>query len=151
MMTDPCKSNNLRFKLDLRIAAINEDEVIVDGMTSEIAKPATKHKLYKDKLKSILASKCHVNNFLTSVPYIRAEDIRRLRFPIMQIMGMDVHVYVLRIPCRGIYVVDNACSFSFPCSLKSLRTDVEKMIDSLSLVEVSIIYFSKINNSLIKY
>ncbi|GAA5816058.1 hypothetical protein MFLAVUS_009580 [Mucor flavus] len=84
---------------------LNDDEVVVDEMTEKVAKTATKHKLYG--VKSILASKCHIDNFPKTVPYITAEDIKKLRFPIMQIMGMNVRVYVLRLPCRGIYVVDN--------------------------------------------
>ncbi|KAI8068787.1 hypothetical protein BDF21DRAFT_454435 [Thamnidium elegans] len=123
-MTNPCKSKSLKFKLDLHIVVLNDDEMVVDGMTAEVAKTATKHKLYGDKLKSILASKRHINNFLKTVPYITAEDIKKLKFPIMQIMGMHVHVYVLRLPCRGIYVVDNEFSFSFPCNMS-----VEKYFD----------------------
>lgn len=142
-MTIPCKSERLKFKLDLHIVVLNDEEVVVDGMTAEAAKTATKHKLYGDKLKSILASKCHINNFLQTVPYITAEEIKKLKFPIMQIMGMNVHVYVLRLPYRGIYVVDNEFSFSFPCNTKSLRENIEKIIDGLSLVEVSIKYLSK--------
>lgn len=55
-MTKPCKSKSLKFKLDLHIVVLNDEKVIVDGMTAEVAKTATKHKLYGDKLKSILAS-----------------------------------------------------------------------------------------------
>ncbi|KAG1228282.1 hypothetical protein G6F35_002376 [Rhizopus arrhizus] len=132
-MTNICKSKNLKFKLDLHIVVLNDEEVVVDGMTAEVAKTATKQKLYDDKLKSILASKCHINNFLQTVPYITAEEIKKLKFPIMQIMGMDVHVYVLRLPCRGIYVVDNEFSFSFPHNMKTLRENVQKLINGLSL------------------
>ncbi|KAG1458402.1 hypothetical protein G6F46_001172 [Rhizopus delemar] len=55
-MTKPCKSKSLKFKLDLHIVVLNDEEVVVDGMTAEVAKTATKHKLYSDKLKSILAN-----------------------------------------------------------------------------------------------
>jgi hypothetical protein len=135
----------LKFKLDLHVAVLNDEEVVVDGMTGEVAKTPTKHKLYDDKLKSVLVSKCHINNFLETVPYIRAEDIKKLKFPIMQIMGMNVHVYVLRLPCRGIYVADYVFSFSFPCNMKVLRKEIEKLIDRLGLVKVSIGYLSKAN------
>lgn len=58
-MTNPCKSKNLKFKLDLHIVVLSDEEVAVDGMTAEMAKTATKRMLYGDKLKSILARKCH--------------------------------------------------------------------------------------------
>lgn len=86
-MTILCKSESLKFKLDLHIIVMNDEEVVVDGMTAEVAKKATKRKLYGDKLKSILASKCHINNFLQTVSYITADEIKKLKFPIMQIMG----------------------------------------------------------------
>lgn len=122
-------------------------------MVAEAAKTATRRKLYDDKTKSILASKCHLRNFLKTVPYITPEDIKKLKFPIMQIMGMNVHDYVLRLPCRGVYVVDDEFSFSFPVNMKGLRENVESIIDGLSLVEVSIKYHSKANkvNSLKKH
>ena len=49
-MTNPCKSESLKFKLDLHIVVLNDEEVVVDGMTAEVAETATKHKLYEDKL-----------------------------------------------------------------------------------------------------
>ncbi|KAI9486430.1 MAG: hypothetical protein EXX96DRAFT_475522, partial [Benjaminiella poitrasii] len=136
----------------LRIVVFNDKEVVVDGMTGEVAKTATKHKLYDAKLKSILASKWHINNFLETAPCITTEDIKKAKLPIIQIMGMDVHVYVLRLPCHRIYVVNNVFSFSFPCNMKPLREDIEKLINGLSLVEESIKYLSKANkrNSLKK-
>ncbi len=97
-MTNPCKSKSLKVKLDLHITVLNDEEVMVDGLTAEVVKEVAKHKLYDDKLKSILASKCHINNFLQTVPYITAEDIKKeigsalqLEKPLkMQIRGRDV-------------------------------------------------------------
>ncbi|KAG1473692.1 hypothetical protein G6F56_000808 [Rhizopus delemar] len=55
-MTNSCKSKNLKFKLDLHIVVLNDGEAVIDGMTAEVAKRATKHNLHGDKLKSILAT-----------------------------------------------------------------------------------------------
>lgn len=129
----------LKFKLDLRISIFNDEDVIVDGLTAEVAKKAFKSKLYDDKLKSILATKCHVNNFLKNALFITTADIKKLRSSIIEIMGMGIHVYILRIPCRGLYVVNDECHFSFPTSEKLLRSELEKMVDCLSHVEASII------------
>lgn len=121
----------------MHIAVLNDEEVVVDGLTAEVAKTATKSKLYHDKLKLILATKCHINNFLASVPYIKADQIKKLKFPIIQIMGMNLHVYTLRLAYRGTYVLEDLCDFSFPTGFISLREEVEKMIDGLSMIEVS--------------
>ncbi|KAG2212594.1 hypothetical protein INT47_000570 [Mucor saturninus] len=108
---------------------MNNQNAVVDGMAAEVAKTATKNKLYSDKLKSTLASKCHLNSFLETVPFATAQDIRMMRFPVMQIMGMDAHVYVVRLPS-----LDDEFGFSFPFSIKQLP-DIERLIDGLSMVE----------------
>ncbi|KAI7892716.1 uncharacterized protein EV154DRAFT_601379 [Mucor mucedo] len=111
---------------------------------------AIKNKLYSDKLRSTLASKCHLNSFLETAPFATVKEIRSMRFPIMQIMGMDAHVYVVRLPSRGVYVIDEEFSFSFPSKLKQLP-DLERLIDGLSMVEtmlddLSLIYETCQNN-----
>lgn len=74
-MSNACKNVGLRFKLDLRVLILREDKTAVDGATGEIARKATKTKLYADRLKSVLATKCHLNTFLKSLRYISEEDI----------------------------------------------------------------------------
>ncbi|KAI9247576.1 hypothetical protein EDC94DRAFT_589744 [Helicostylum pulchrum] len=41
-MTSLCKSSKLLFKLDLRLVIFNEEKVVLDGLTGELAKKATK-------------------------------------------------------------------------------------------------------------
>ncbi|KAI9247575.1 hypothetical protein EDC94DRAFT_528830, partial [Helicostylum pulchrum] len=92
-------------------------------------------KLYDDKLKSILASKCHFNNFLNSIPFVSANDIRKVFLPIIQIMGFDVHIYILKLVNRKLYIIEDVFSFSFPTVAKDIRSGIEKIINGLSLVE----------------
>lgn len=134
-MTSPCKNSKLLFKLDLRLVVFNQEEVVVDGLNGEVAKKATKKKLYDDKLKSILASKCHLNNFLNSVPFITINDIRKVYFPIIQIMGFNIHIYILKLVNRKMYVVEDVFSFTFPISIINIRSEIENIINGLSLVE----------------
>lgn len=108
-MTSPCKKSNLKFKLGLRLVIFNEKEIIIDGLTGEVTKRATKKKLYDGKLKSVLATKCHLSNFLKSVPFIFSTSIKKVDVPSIQIMGLDVHVYLLKMyfrfafqPCKRI-------------------------------------------------
>ncbi|KAI9251309.1 hypothetical protein EDC94DRAFT_622042 [Helicostylum pulchrum] len=74
-MSNACKNVGLRFKLDLRVLILREDKTAVDGATGEIARKATKTKLYADRLKSVLATKCHLNTFLKSLRYTSEGDI----------------------------------------------------------------------------
>lgn len=80
--------------------AMSPDENIVDGATAEAAKKATPKKLFMDKLKTVLGTKCHLNNFLGTIPFIPAKDIKSVVLPVIQIMGFDVQVYTLRLANR---------------------------------------------------
>lgn len=129
------KKKKLKFKLDLRLVVFN-NKVIVDGMSGEISKKATNQKLYNNNLKSMLASNCHAINFLKSIPFVTTADVKKIRFPIIQTMGLDVHVYIIRLVHCGPYVLDDAFIFLFPSNLKSLRTETKRLSDGLCLVEV---------------
>ena len=52
-------------------------------------------------------------------------------------MGLNVHIYEIKLVNRGLYVVDDTFNFSFPSKLKSLRTETERLIDELCVVKVS--------------
>lgn len=54
-VSGPCKNDGLRFKLDICLL-IKKFKEIVDTMTGEVGKRATRSKIYKDKLKSVLAA-----------------------------------------------------------------------------------------------
>lgn len=49
-ISDSCKKAGHKFKLDLRLMMIQNDENIVDSCTGEMAKKATVKKIYKDIL-----------------------------------------------------------------------------------------------------
>ncbi|KAG2202559.1 hypothetical protein INT47_012553 [Mucor saturninus] len=114
---------------------MSKDEDIVDGTTAEIAKKATPKKLFMDKLKSALGIKCHVNNFLFSVHFLPAKDIKNVVFPVVQMMGFDAHVYFLQLVNRGLYVSQDLDSFSFTTNYTSLKQGLRKVINGLACIE----------------
>ncbi|KAG1138652.1 hypothetical protein G6F37_011152 [Rhizopus arrhizus] len=114
---------------------MSNDEDIVDGTTAEIAKKAAPKKLFMDKLKSVLGTKCHMNNFLLSIPFIPAKEIKNVVLPIVQIMGFDVRVYTLQLANRGVYILQDLTSFSFPTNYNSLKHGLSKIINGLSCIE----------------
>lgn len=89
-----------------------------------------------DKLKCVIGTKCHINNFLSSTLYIPATEIKNVTFPIIQIMGFDVHVYTLRLANRGIYILQDLISFSFPTSYNLMKHGLSEMINGLAYIEV---------------
>ncbi|KAI8060617.1 uncharacterized protein B0P05DRAFT_458045, partial [Gilbertella persicaria] len=71
----------------------------------EVARMAFKGKLYGDRLKSVFATKCHVNNLLSTVSYLDANTAKSISVPVVQIMGFSAHVFVLKLADRGIYTL----------------------------------------------
>jgi hypothetical protein len=62
--SDACKTNGLPCRLDLRVIVHGESKKKkYDMTTAAFAKEATRAKLYKDKVKSTLATQCHMHDF----------------------------------------------------------------------------------------
>ncbi|KAG2220954.1 hypothetical protein INT45_006487 [Circinella minor] len=135
-MSTPCKNMNLRFKFDLRLLVWKEDGPIFDGGTGEVARRATQAKLFSDRLKSVLATKCHLNDFLKAATYLQESEITEIKLPIVQIMGLDAHLCVLRLDGKKAYVLEEVCAFPFPSSLGGIRSGaIENLINGLSNIE----------------
>ncbi|KAL9538959.1 hypothetical protein MBANPS3_010553 [Mucor bainieri] len=101
------------------IVVMSEDEAVVDGATTEIAKKASPKKLFNYKLKAVLGTKCHLNNFLATIPHIDGKDIKHIVIPIIQIMAFDLHVYTLNLANRGLYVLQDHSAFAFSTTYSS--------------------------------
>jgi hypothetical protein len=115
-----------------------DDASVVDYGTGEVARKATTSKYYKDKLKSTITTKCHLNDYLGSLSNLSYEDIAGIKFPIIQIMGLSVHISVMQLKGKGVYTVEKVCSFCFPKSLYEIKAGkIEKLIDGLVVIEVS--------------
>ncbi|KAG0854113.1 hypothetical protein G6F26_007874 [Rhizopus arrhizus] len=138
-MSDTCKNVGLRFKLDLRVLILRKDETVVDGASGEIARKATKAKLYADRLKSVLTTKCHLNAFLKSLRYISEEDIMNVQMPIVQVMGLEAKVSSLRLIAKKKYAMEDLHSFKFPQTSEQLKSgELQTLINGLTLIEIVI-------------
>lgn len=84
-----------------------------------------------------MASKCHFNSFLNSVPFVSTNDVRKVFLSIIQIMGFDLHIYIMKLVNRKLYIIEDVFFISFPTVAKNIRSGIEKIINGLSLVEVS--------------
>ncbi|KAI8881700.1 hypothetical protein K501DRAFT_188403, partial [Backusella circina FSU 941] len=136
-MSNTCKNVGLRFKLDLRCHECTcYDETVVDGATGEIARKATKAKLYADRLKSVLTTKCHLNAFLKSLRYISEEDIINVHMPIVQVMELEAKVSSLCLIGKKKYAMEDLHSFKFPRTSEQLKSgELESLINSITLIE----------------
>jgi hypothetical protein len=136
-MTEACKQAGLRLKLDLRLLVLRDEEYI-DAMTGEFAHKPLKRKLYLDKLKSVLATKCHLNAFIKSMPYLPQTSIKDVIVPIIQIMGFNAHIYTLHLADKGLYVLEEVYVMNFPYTHQQLQKNLASLIDGLALIQVNL-------------
>ncbi|KAI9481586.1 MAG: hypothetical protein EXX96DRAFT_448840, partial [Benjaminiella poitrasii] len=73
----------------------------------EVAAPIStiNSKLYNDKLKLLLVSKCHLNSLLMAMPFIPKAKIKLISFPLIQIMGLSCHVHTLSLIDKRVYLL----------------------------------------------
>lgn len=134
-MSGSCKKAGYQFKLDLRLIVLPNDEVALEGCTGEIARRATVKKVFRDKLKSTIASKCHLNTILKEMTFIRGGDVKLVKIPILQIAGFDAKLSVLSLVKKKEYMLEEISSFSFPKSLYQLQNGtLEHMVNVLATV-----------------
>ncbi|KAG1167522.1 hypothetical protein G6F46_008332 [Rhizopus delemar] len=128
-----CKRLNLDFKLDLRfIAETNKGPVDISNGEFAKVQAATKSKYYSDKLKAILTAKCHLNHLaqgLQGTP-------KGLKIPIIMVMGIDCHVFSLSLIDRGVYILQQVLSISYPrmCHQVS-KGGIAKLLDGFAVIE----------------
>ncbi|KAI7855882.1 hypothetical protein BDC45DRAFT_438554, partial [Circinella umbellata] len=60
------------------------------------------YKLYKDKAKSVLASKVHLIHIISTMPFIPPKNIQSVRLPTIQIMGLTCYIYCLTLVDKGV-------------------------------------------------
>ncbi|KAI8058782.1 hypothetical protein BDF21DRAFT_429993 [Thamnidium elegans] len=132
-----CKNSSLSFKLDLRII-VNIEKTDHDIIAAELAPPTTtiNSKLYNDKLKLALVSKCHLNSLLMAMPFIPKTKIKLIRLPLIQIMGLSCHIYALSLIDKGVYLLQRICSVTYPFTHIHLQTGgLQKIVQAFSVVE----------------
>jgi hypothetical protein len=130
----------MKLRLDLRIiAACNASTMEVT--TGEFARntKTNESKLFRDKMKSVLATKVHLNHILATMPYMPAQVINTIKVPIVQIMGLNCYVYSLSIIDKGIYCLRDECHFVYPGTLAQIRKGkMATMLEGLNKLNVSI-------------
>lgn len=132
-----CKKAGQKFKLDLRLVMIQDDENIVDSCTGEMDKKATVKKIYGDNLKFTIASKCNLNTFIKEVPYIRAQDVPLIKITIIQVAGFCGELSVISLSKKKENKLEDVSSFCFPKSLQQIQTGyLENLINFLSTIDV---------------
>ncbi|GAA5817191.1 hypothetical protein MFLAVUS_010734 [Mucor flavus] len=133
--------SNIGFKLDLRIVITDINDKEVDVFTGEFASytATIASKMNRDLLKSVLATKGHLNAILEKMPYIPANKIDKVVLPLIQIMGLSCIVYTMNIIDKKLYTVQKVASFNYPSTLRELKAgSIKKVLDGFALIDATI-------------
>lgn len=112
----------------------------MDTTISEFAKrkATNKKKHYSDKLKAVLASKCHLDHLLSIIKYLPSHKIKSVHMPIIQVMVLNCHIYSLSLVDKNVYVLQDIYSITYPKTLNAIKTGgLKKLVDGMSLIMVS--------------
>ena len=124
-------ASGLRLKMDLRLTDI-ADVNIPDYGCGEVAAELFQHKYYKDKLKTVLAAKSHLNQLLESSD-IAAPNIPAIDYPFILISGYEIALYSMHMPYPGLYILEAVKQSWFPTINDEIRShgirDVLALID----------------------
>ncbi|KAI9262219.1 hypothetical protein BDA99DRAFT_70653 [Phascolomyces articulosus] len=128
-----CMDESLPFRLDIRMI-LEAEKKTVEAATAEIASHSRSisSKLYNDKLKSVLASKCHLNALLKKLDHLDSTTLQDVHIPIVQVLGLSVTIHTLSMIDKKLYLLQKVTKFVFPRTLKDIRKGgIDKVIAGL--------------------
>ncbi|CEI94269.1 hypothetical protein RMCBS344292_08483 [Rhizopus microsporus] len=126
----------IRMDLRLIVSGMSRQNEIIDAAVAEFSPKVFKSKHYKDKLKTVLASKAQLNSLLKNYDYLDEESLKDIAIPFMTIMGLECEIYTLRLAANGLYVVDVIYTMNFPSSDEmKLGGNMKNLIRGLYLVK----------------
>jgi hypothetical protein len=136
-ISNSCKVSNLEFRLDLRIilTAGNQSLELCNG---ELAKKTAinESKYYSDKLKAILVAKQHLNEVIKATKFLPTNTVHNISVPVLQIMGMNCHLYTISMIDKGIYALHKIFTMSYPITNHEIRRgSIQKIVRGFSLIE----------------
>ncbi|KAI9311957.1 hypothetical protein BX666DRAFT_1867052 [Dichotomocladium elegans] len=132
-----CIDVGLTFRVDIRVLLQTEFGDL-EAATGEVIsqKHLSASKLYREKLKSVLSSKSHLNTLLARLRTIKAHEVKSIYIPIVQVMGLECTVYALSLVDKNLYLLQTVNVFLFPRTLTDLRSEgIEKILNGFAQVE----------------
>lgn len=144
---ETCMKNEPAMKMDLRMIFEGEDMQALDGLNGKFAKisATNKKKYYDDKTKLVLAGKCHLNQLVMSLGGLPAQSIGAIKLPLIQVMGLNLHIYSLSLIDKNVYFLQKLKALSYPRSLHEIKSGgIKKVIDGFQLLQVSSLDIKKL-------
>jgi hypothetical protein len=100
-------------------------------------------------MKSVIATKCHLNKLLTKMPFLPPRQTKSLYMPIIQIMGLDCSIYAMCLVDKQLYAIQKVAQLKYPRTVRELRQGgLKKLVLGLECISVSLL--KKIGKNVIK-
>lgn len=137
-MPGSLKAVDRTIKMDLRIImSLDNQKIMPDFATGEIAKDISKSKFYTDKLKTVLSSKMDLNQLIESFPK-SYESTLPVYIPFFIIAELEATVCVLYPGSNGLYIINEVTTISLPTTLLEVKDGaILRAISSLNVIKVS--------------
>lgn len=103
---------------------------------AEFAPTVFNSKYYKDKMKTVLASKYQLDAIVKDFPGLDEDTIPSIAVPFLLIMALECGLYTLSFIGNGLYAVKSVCGMTFLSSKEEMRdNDLGELITGLSTVK----------------
>ncbi|KAG1168419.1 hypothetical protein G6F70_009124 [Rhizopus microsporus] len=140
------KATGRNIKMDLRIiSSLNNEKMVPNLATGEIAKDIWMSKFYKDKLKTVLSSKMDLNQFVESFPKSYKSTLP-VYIPFIIMAALEATVYALYLGSNGLYIINEVATISLPRTLFEVKDGrISKVVSSLNIVKKLVVDVKQLN------
>ncbi|KAI9483375.1 MAG: hypothetical protein EXX96DRAFT_557979, partial [Benjaminiella poitrasii] len=133
MVPASLKAVDRTIKMNLRnIMSLDNQKIIPDFTTEEIAKDISKSKFYTDKLKTVLSSKMDLNQFIESFPK-SYENTLPIYISFFIIAEIEATVCVLYSGFNGLYIINKVTNISLPTTLLEVKDGARSSLNAIKL------------------
>lgn len=107
-------------KMDLRLISINSSKLQDHGY-GEVTKECSTPKYFKDKRKTVVASKALLNSVINKNAVNQEKD--RVYIPYLIAMGFEMHLCIVFLKSNNFYITKKLKTITFPSSLSNFAKE----------------------------
>lgn len=124
----------MKMKMDLRLVVTNSSELQDHGY-GEVAKECSTSKYFKDKRKTVVASKALLNSIVQQNAIKHEKDC--VYIPYLIAMGFDMHLCVVFLKSNNFYITKKVKTIVFPSTLENFAKESIEVVNGLLDLVVS--------------
>ncbi|KAI8641584.1 hypothetical protein BD408DRAFT_204768 [Parasitella parasitica] len=128
-------SLGVKMKMDLRLITINNSKLQDHGY-GEVAKECSTPKYFKDKRKTVVASKALLNSVINKNAINQEKDC--VYIPYLIAMGFEMHLCIVFLKSNSFYITKKVKTITFPSNLNNFAKESIEVANGLLDLVVSI-------------